>query len=133
MVKKLFYIGLCIAILTVIVLNIVSLFNDPDSIKIAKNIYYNVQRKDILDHNGKYEIPPEVIDYCKIDDKIIVKWYPDYPIPAIYDKYDYGYSEKNIIMYWVIDLEKETQIGPMDLSEFDNYCKTGGLFPVFSR
>jgi hypothetical protein len=133
MIKKSLYIGLCIAIFTVIVLNIVSLFNDPDSIKIAKSIYYNVQRKDILDYNGKYEIPPEVIDYCTIDNKLIVKWKPDYPIPAIYDKYDYGYSEKYIIMYWVIDIENETQIGPMDFSEFDNYCKTGGLFPVFSR
>ena len=98
----------------ILLLFVVSLFHDPDNVRISAGIYYNTQRKDILDRKGKYEIPPKVVDYCKVNNVILVKWNPQYPIPAIYDKYDYGYSADSVIMYWVIDLDAEEQIGPMD-------------------
>lgn len=99
----------------------------PESTRISKRIYFDDGRKDIIDYNGKYEIPPNVISYCKIKKKILVKWNPNYPIPAIYDKYDYGYSDDSVIMYWVIDLDAEKQIGPMDSISFYNYCRNNGI------
>ncbi|MBQ6668048.1 MAG: hypothetical protein IJM65_07995 [Bacteroidales bacterium] len=106
----------------------------PESTRIAKRIYFDNSRKDILDYDGKYEIPPNVIKYCKIKKKILVKWNPNYPIPAIYDKYDYGYSDNNnIIMYWVIDLDAEKQIGPMDSISFYNYCRNKGILNSKNR
>jgi len=106
----------------------VSLFHDPDDVRIFAGVYYNTQRKDILDRKGKYEIPPKVVDYCKVNNVILVKWNPQYPIPAIYDKYDYGYSDNvDVILYWVVDLKKEEQVGPMEWSEFADYCDSKGI------
>ena len=116
-------IGIVIAILFVVLL-----FHDPDNVRISAGIYYNTQRKDILDRKGKYEIPPKVVDYCKVNNVILVKWNPHYPIPAIYDKYDYGYSDNvDVILYWVVDLKKEEQVGPMEWSEFVDYCDSKGI------
>lgn len=133
MKKKIWYVIRWI-IFIIIVLNIISLFYDPDRIKLSKDVVYDAERKDILDYNGnKYEIPPYVIDYCKIDNKILVKWNPHYPILAIYDKYDYGFSNDSIILYWVLDLDIEKQIGPMDSIEFVNYCKSKGINTTFRK
>lgn len=117
--KKGLYFGLTFVFIFLWILISLSL---PESTRISRRIYFDNGRKDILDRDGKYEIPPNVIDYCKIKHKILVKWNPDYPIPAIYDKYDYGYSNDSIILYWVIDLDAEKQIGPMDSISFCNYC-----------
>jgi hypothetical protein len=95
---------------------------DSDSHRISKRIFFHSQRKDILDYNGNYEIPPVVAGYTKIGNLILVKWNPDYPVPAIYDKYEYGYSEDSCIMYWIIDLNKKKQIGPLDSISFVKSC-----------
>ena len=112
----------------ILLLFVVSLFHDPDNVRISAGIYCNTQRKDILDRKGKYEIPPKVVDYCKVNNVILVKWNPQYPIPAIYDKYDYGYSDNvDVVLYWVVDLKKEEQVGPMEWSEFVDYCDSKGI------
>ncbi|MBR4452639.1 MAG: hypothetical protein IKS33_00100 [Bacteroidales bacterium] len=121
-----------IVIFTVITLFIISLlFNDPDNIRISKKIYYNIGRKDILDYNGKYEIPPKVLDYCKKKNIIFIKWQLTYPLTTEYKKYDYYKYLNDGILYWIIDLNNEEQIGPMDLMEFNNYCKTKDIIPSF--
>lgn len=106
---------------------VISLSYDTDNIRITRDIYFDSQRKDILDREGKYEIPPKVLDYCMEKDIILVKWKPDYPIPATYEKYDYGYSDNIVILYWAIDLNSRSQIGPMDYTEFENYCTSNDL------
>jgi len=98
------------------------IFHDTDNYRISKRIFFHSQRKDILDYDGKYEIPPTVTGYTKTGNLILVKWNPDYPIPAIYDKYEYGYSEDSCTMYWIIDLNEEKQIGPMDSLSFVKSC-----------
>lgn len=110
-----------------------TLWYDPDNIRILKRIYYNADRKDILDYDGIYEIPPVVVDYYKTDDAIFVKWKPDYPIPLPYEKYDYSYSEDSIILYWVIDLKNEKQIGPIDSMKFIGYCNSENIKFCFKK
>ena len=122
--KKKIIIGLSVFGAVILLLFMVSLFHDPDNVRITAGVYYNTQRKDILDRKGKYEIPPKVVDYFKVKNVILVKWSPYYPIPEIYEKYDYGYSDNlGVILYWVIDLKKEEQIGPMEWSEFVDCCE----------
>lgn len=116
-----YYIGVTFVI--IIVLISISLFM-PESTRITRSIYFDQNRRDIIDYDGNYEIPPNVINYSKIKNKILIKWNPDYPIPAIYDKYDYGYSNDSIILYWVIDLDAEKQIGPMDVHTIEKYCES---------
>lgn len=103
---------------------VIPLFYDANTIRITRNIYFDSQRKDILDRDGKYEIPPKVLDYCQRKNIILIKWKPDYPIPAIYEKYDYCCSDSTEVLYWVINLGTENQIGPMDYSEFLHYCES---------
>ena len=119
--------GLFIGMAFVIIFLWIISLSMPEGTRISKRIYFDDGRKDIIDYNGKYEIPPDVISYCKIKKKILVKWNPNYPIPAVYDKYDYGYSADSVIMYWVIDLDAEKQIGPMDSISFYNYCRNNGI------
>lgn len=121
-------ISLCITIS--IIFTSCFIFHDPDNHRIAKRIFFHSQRKDILDYDGKYEIPPIVTGYTKTGNMILVKWNPDYPIPAIYDKYEYGYSEDSITLYWIIDLNEERQIGPMDSISFVKSCLSHGISEV---
>lgn len=107
------------------------MFCDPDNHRITKRIFFHSQRKDILDYDGKYEIPPIVAGYTKIGNKILVKWNPDYPIPAIYDKYEYGYADSSVVLYWVIDLDTENQIGPMSYPDFLRYCESNRIKSPF--
>src|SRR5574344_147241 len=123
--KILFHIGL--AIVVSIILMCCSPSYSTDNIRIADDIIYNKERKDILDYKGgRYEIPPEVVGYCKINDIILVKWKPKFPLDAIYDKYDYTawlYSQDSLsFLYWSIELKEEKQIGPMDSNAFDQFC-----------
>lgn len=106
------------------------IFCDPDNHRIAKRIFFNSQRKDILDYDGNYEIPPKVTGYTKIGNMILVKWNPDYPVPAIYDKYEYGYSEDSCTMYWILNLIEEKQIGPMDSISFVESCLSYGITEI---
>ena len=107
------------------------IFCDPDNHRISKRIFFHSQRKDILDYDGNYEIPPIVTGYAKIGNMILVKWNPDYPIPAIYDKYEYGYSDSSVVLYWAINLDTENQIGPMSYSDFLHYCESNLLKSPF--
>ncbi len=113
---------ICLCITISIIFTSCFIFHDPDNHRISKRIFFHSQRKDILDYDGKYEIPPVVTGYTKTGNLILVKWNPDYPIPAIYDKFEYGYSEDSCTMYWIIDLNEEKQIGPMDSLLFVKYC-----------
>ena len=125
MVHKKGIISICIIIS--IIFTGCFIFCDPDNHRISKRIFFHSQRKDILDYDGNYEIPPIVTGYTKIGNMILVKWNPDYPIPAIYDKYEYGYSEDSCTMYWIIDLNEERQIGPMDSISFVQSCSSYGI------
>lgn len=132
--KKKLYTIFCIVIFTIITLYVISLpFYDPDNIRISKKIYYSTDRKDILDYNGKYEIPPNVLDYCKKKNMIFVKWQLAYPLVAEYKKYDYYIYLNSGILYWVIDLNNEEQIGPMDSISFYNYCRNKGILNSKNR
>jgi len=122
MKKKCIYLG--IGFIAAVCFVVVSLSYDADTIRITKNIYFNSQRKDILDRDGRYEIPPKVLDYCLRKNIILIKWKPDYPIPAIYEKYDYSYSDSTEVLYWAINLDTENQIGPMSYSDFLHYCES---------
>ena len=114
---------LSIGVSAILVVLLFSLIYDADNIKITNDIYYNTQRKDILDKKGRYEIPPNVLDYYIEKRHIMIKWSPCYPIPEIYNKYNYGYSESNAILFWVIDMKANTQIGPMSYADFLHYCE----------
>ncbi|MBP5710967.1 MAG: hypothetical protein J6W84_08360 [Bacteroidales bacterium] len=129
-VKKVLLISICTVVVAFVALNIWSLIDDPDNYRISKKIYYNSGRKDILDYDGKYEIPPKVTGYTKIGNLILVKWNPDYPIPAIYDKYEYGCPEDSCTMYWIIDLNEEKQIGPMDSISFIKSYSAYGITEI---
>lgn len=122
MVHKKYIIIFCIIISVII--TVCFMLCDPDNHRISKKIFFHSQRKDILDYDGNYEIPPVVTKYTKIGNLILVEWTPDYPIPAIFEKYDYGYSDTTVVLYWVINLDAEDQIGPMDYTEFVNYCES---------
>lgn len=126
MVHKQDIISLCVIIS--IIFTSCSISCDSDNHRISKRIFFNTERKDILDYDGKYvEIPPIVTGYTKIGNLILVKWNPDYPIPAIYDKYEYGYSEDSCTLYWIIDLNNEKQKGPMDSTSFAKSCSSYGI------
>ena len=129
MVHKKGIVGFCIIISIIFIGRF--MFCNPDNHRITKRIFFDSQRKDILDYDGNYEFPPIVAGYTKIGNKILVKWNPDYPIPAIYDKYEYGYSDSSVVLYWVIDLDTENQIGPMSYPEFLHYCESNHVKSPF--
>ena len=61
--------GLFIGMAFVIIFLWIISLSMPEGTRISKRIYFDDGRKDILDYNGKYEIPPDVISYCKIKKK----------------------------------------------------------------
>lgn len=98
---------------------------NPD-VKISGSICYDTEHHHILDVEDvrKCEIPPKVLGYYKTDDFILVKWELEYPVDAIYNKYDYRTWYYSGVLYWAIELKDETQVGPMDSLEFHHYCQS---------
>lgn len=73
--------------------------------------------------NDKMNIPPTVLKYKTDGTYITVMQKPQIPQDAIYRNIDYPNFSPDTIYYWIIEINSDSIMGPLDYTSFINECK----------
>lgn len=100
------------AVLAIFSLAIVSCGNDNEDLGGGYTYYFEQKMID-----GKYQIPPTILEYKYNPDIIIVKQRPTKYRDIMYIDYNYPLG-RDTIYYWIIEKKTNTLTGPVNYDEF---------------
>ena len=75
--------------------------------------------------NGKFQIPPTVLEYRYNSETIIIKQHPTKYKDIMYNDYQYPLG-RDTIYYWIIEKKSNTLTGPMIYDKFQKEIRKYG-------
>ena len=94
-------------------ITITFIFSDDNEDLGGGYTYYSEQK--MID--GKFQIPPSILDYRYDSEIIIVKQHPTKHKDIMYTDYNYPLG-RDTIYYWIIDKKTNAFTGPMNHDDF---------------